>query len=160
MMLRIDASRPPGVSISTMTAPHSPSALTMPPTIIGLAMYFSRRASSSSWVSGNSSRSSRMSSTLLLLAPSISTRSGLLPCAISVHEVHVPQGWAVGPSAQLRARARARAAVVLPTPRAPVNRKAWWMRPEERAFSRVRVTCSCPTISSKVAGRYLRAIAR
>src|SRR5690606_5352060 len=99
-------------------------------------------------------------STELFEAPSISMRSGLLPVPISRHDVQAPHGSAVGPCSQLRARASARAAVVFPTPRAPVNRKAWWMRPPAMALRSVRVTCSCPTISSKVDGRYFRAMAR
>jgi hypothetical protein len=95
-----------------------------------------------------------------LEAPSISIRSGLLPAVTSTQEVQTPQGSAVGPFTQLSDRARARAAVVFPTPRAPANRNAWWTRPRAIAFFSVRVTCSWPTISSKVAGRYFRAIAR
>ena len=56
---------------------------------------------------------------------------------------------------QLRALARMRAVVVLPTPRAPEKRKAWPMRPEARAFLSVRVTVACPTTSSKVCGPVL-----
>src|SRR5689334_2630884 len=101
-----------------------------------------------------------MSSTELLDAPSISIRSGLLPDVISRHDVHVPHGAAVGPRSQLSDRASARAAVVLPTPRAPVNRNAWWIRWCSIALRSVRVTWSCPTISSNVDGRYFRAMAR
>jgi len=61
---------------------------------------------------------------------------------------------------QLRALARMRAVVVFPTPRAPEKRKAWPMRPEERAFFRVRVRVACPTTSSKVLGRHFRARTR
>jgi hypothetical protein len=57
----------------------------------------------------------------------------------------------------LRARASSRAVVVLPTPRTPVSMKAWAMRPEEKAFFRVRTMASWPIRSSKVRGRYLRA---
>ena len=53
-----------------------------------------------------------------------------------------------------------RAALVLPTPRAPVNRKAWWTRFCAMALVSVRATCSCPTSSSKRWGRYLRARTR
>ena len=60
-------------------------------------------------------------------APSISTTSSETPAVISVHDVHTLQGSAPfwRPAArrrQLSALARMRAAVVLPTPRAPVNR--------------------------------------
>ena len=58
----------------------------------------------------------------------------------------------MGPSpfAQFKALARMRAVVVFPTPRAPESRKAWPMRPEARAFFRVRVRVGCPTTSSSV----------
>src|SRR5688572_9275979 len=77
-----------------------------------------------------------------------------------VHASHTPQGVAVGPFSQHSALARTRAAVVLPTPRAPQKRKAWCTRPRANAFASVRVTCSCPTISAKLCGRYLRARTR
>ena len=85
-----------------------------------------------------------------------------VPAAISVQESHRPHGSAVGPSpfAQLRALARMRAVVVLPTPRAPENRKAWPMRPVESAFFSVRVTVDWPTTSSNVRGRHFRARTR
>src|SRR5262245_23771417 len=73
---------------------------------------------------------------------------------------HSPQGVGVGPLSQQSALARTRAAVVLPTPRAPQNRNAWWTRPFLKAFAIVRVMCSCPTISSNVCGRCLRARTR
>ena len=63
----------------------------------------------------------------------------------------------VGPFSQLSARARMRAVVVLPTPRAPANRKAWATRPVAMALRRVWVTPFCPTTSSKRCGRHLRA---
>ena len=53
-----------------------------------------------------------------------------------------------------------RAALVLPTPRAPVNRKAWWTRWRLMALVSVRAMCSCPTRSPKCWGRYLRARTR
>jgi len=68
-------------------------------------------------------------------APSISWTSMLLPSAISRHESQAsPCPRQCGSSrargrpgafAQLRALARIRAVVVLPTPRAPERRKAW-----------------------------------
>jgi hypothetical protein len=58
-------------------------------------------------------------------APSISATSTELPAAISTHGSQTPQGSAVGPFSQHSAFARMRAALVFPTPRAPVNRKAW-----------------------------------
>ena len=101
-------------------------------------------------------------------APSISCTSRLWPSAISRQDgqafarsssVRVEQGLAVGPSAfaQLRALARMRAVVVLPTPRAPERRKAWPILPRSRALRSVRVTFVCPTTSSNEVGRYLRA---
>src|SRR3990172_7963752 len=97
------------------------------------------------------------SATPLLLAPSISRTSRELPRAISRQAAHSPQGRTVGPLAQLRAFARIRAVVVLPTPRTPANRNAWAMRFCWIAWVRVRVTVPCPTRSSKTLGRYLSA---
>jgi len=72
----------------------------------------------------------------------------------------VPQGVAVGPRAQQSALAKMRAALVLPMPRAPVNRKAWCTRPMLMALVKVRATCSWPRRSSNLCGRYLRARTR
>ena len=58
------------------------------------------------------------------------------------------------PVSQLRDLARMRAMVVLPTPRVPVNRKAWCSRSWSRALMRARSTCSWPTISAKLRGRH------
>jgi hypothetical protein len=70
------------------------------------------------------SRSSRMSSTPVFDAASISNTSLLVEAAISRHEAHFPHGSGVGPAddSQLSALAKMRATVVLPTPRVPVNR--------------------------------------
>ena len=62
---------------------------------------------------------SRTLSMPVLLAASISSTSRSRPCAISMQASHCPQGSGVGPLTQLSARARIRAVVVLPTPRAP-----------------------------------------
>ncbi len=67
-------------------------------------------------------RSRRTSSTLLLLAPSISMTSTSSPEVMLRQMSQTSQGVGVGPFSQLRALARMRAAEVLPTPRAPVNR--------------------------------------
>ena len=67
------------------------------------------------------------------------------------------RAWASRPREQLRALARMRAVVVLPTPRAPESRNAWPIRPVAIAFLSVRVTVAWPTTSSKVRGRDLRA---
>ena len=63
---------------------------------------------------------------------------------------------AVGPCSQFNERARMRADDVLPQPRGPENRYAWLIRPAVNAVDSGSVTCSCPTTSAKVAGRYLR----
>ena len=47
-----------------------------------------------------------------------------------------------------------RALEVLPHPRGPLNRYAWWIDPEAKAFDSGTVTCSCPITSAKVEGRY------
>ena len=65
---------------------------------------------------------SRIWSTLVLDAASTSSKSTKRPLSISVHAEQTPQGSAVMPVSQLRALARMRARVVLPTPRVPVNR--------------------------------------
>jgi hypothetical protein len=74
-----------------------------------------------------------------------------------VHIRQVPQGRLVGPCSQVRQRARIRASVVLPTPRLPVKRKAWAMRPVDSARVMVCTTASWPTTSWKLCGRYVRA---
>ena len=50
----------------------------------------------------------------------------------------------------VRARARMRAVVVLPTPRTPVSIQAWAMRPLEKALVRVRTIGSWPIRRGKV----------
>ena len=68
--------------------------------------------------------SSRMLSTPVLEAASISITSRALPAAMEVQSSHTPQGSGVGPSLamQLSERARMRALEVLPVPRGPLNR--------------------------------------
>ena len=68
--------------------------------------------------------SSRMLSTPVLEAASISITSRALPAAMEVQSSQTPQGSGVGPSApmQLSERARMRALEVLPVPRGPLNR--------------------------------------
>jgi len=68
------------------------------------------------------SRSSRMSSTELLEAASISITSSEVACAIERQESHCPQGSTVGPRSQFRLAARIFAIDVLPVPREPTNR--------------------------------------
>ena len=67
---------------------------------------------------------SRMLSTPVLEAASISITSSAVPRAIVVQSSQVPQGWGVGPSwlRQLSERARILALEVLPVPRGPLNR--------------------------------------
>ena len=48
----------------------------------------------------------------------------------------------VGPSTQFRQAARIFAMLVLPVPREPTNRYAWWTFPCSTAFESVRTTCS------------------
>src|SRR5690349_10869177 len=73
-----------------------------------------------------------------------------------MHELHSPHGSGVGPFTQFSERARMRADDVLPQPRGPLNRYAWFTRPADKATRRGSVTCSWPTTSENVAGRYLR----
>ena len=97
-----------------------------------------------------------MSSTELLEAASISMTSIEVALAIDTHESHTPQGETVGPLTQFRQEARILAIDVLPVPREPTNRLAWWTLPCSTALDRVRTTCSCPTTSAKVRGRWRR----
>ncbi len=68
------------------------------------------------------SRSSRMSSTELLEAASISITSSDRAAAIARQDSHSPHGSVVGPRSQLRHAARIFAIEVLPVPREPTNR--------------------------------------
>ena len=94
-----------------------------------------------------------MSSTELFDAASISITSSEVALAIDTHESHVPHGLVVGPFVQFRQAARIFAMLVLPVPRDPTNRYAWWTCPCSTAFRSVRTTCSWPTTSAKVRGR-------
>ena len=107
-------------------------------------------------------RSSRISSMPRFDAPSISMTSMSSPVKIDRQASHSLHGSGVGASElrQLSALARIRAIVVLPTPRVPVNRNACAMRPDLIALTSVRAMGSCPTTSSKVRLRYLRARTR
>src|SRR4051794_25042605 len=102
---------------------------------------------------------SRMLSTPVLLAASISMTSMSCPLAIAWHDSHLPHGSGVGPGVdwQFSALAMIRALDVLPVPRVPQNRYAWAIRPDEIAFFSVCATWSCPTNWSKLFDRYLRA---
>ena len=97
---------------------------------------------------------------LIVELPRNLRRSSADPVRISMHAAQVPHGSGVGPCSQLRHRAMMRAAVVLPTPRMPVKRKACAIRPLLSACAKVRVTCSCPTSSLNRSGRHLRASTR
>ena len=68
------------------------------------------------------SRSSRMSSTELLDAASISITSSDVAAAIATHDSQRPHGSTVGPRSQFRQAARIFAIEVLPVPREPTNR--------------------------------------
>ena len=68
------------------------------------------------------SMSSRMSSTLLVLAASSSMTSKLVPASTDLHDSHSQHGSPSSGFSQLRTFARMRADVVLPVPRGPENR--------------------------------------
>ncbi len=92
---------------------------------------------------------SRMSSTPVRLAASISITSTWRDSAMATQCVQTPQGVMVGPPLpsgpmQFSARAMSRAVVVLPTPRTPVRMKAWASRPLLIAFESVRTMASWP----------------
>jgi len=65
---------------------------------------------------------SRISSTLVLEAPSISITSGEVPAVISRQLEQALQGVVVGPFTQFKLFAKIRAKEVFPTPRGPVNK--------------------------------------
>jgi hypothetical protein len=97
-----------------------------------------------------------MSSTELFDAASISITSSDVASAIERQESHVPHGEIVGPRTQFSDAARIFAIDVLPVPREPTNRYAWWTLSCSIALRKVRTTCSCPTTSAKVRGRWRR----
>ncbi len=68
------------------------------------------------------SRSSRMSSTELLDAASISITSSEVAFWIAMHDSQRPHGSVVGPFSQFMQAARIFAMLVLPVPREPTNR--------------------------------------
>jgi hypothetical protein len=70
------------------------------------------------------SRRSRMSSTELFDAASISITSSEVALAIETHDSHSPHGSVVGPRTQFSDAARIFAIDVLPVPREPTNRYA------------------------------------
>ena len=97
-----------------------------------------------------------MSSTELLDAASISMTSSDVALAIDTHESHTPHGVTVGPWTQFSEAARIFAIDVLPVPRDPTKRYAWCTLSCSMALRRVRTTCSCPTTSANVRGRWRR----
>jgi hypothetical protein len=99
---------------------------------------------------------SRMASTPLFDAASSSWTSSDEPRAISTQESQRPQGSPSSSAAQFNALARIRAVEVLPVPRGPLKRYACPTRPSRTAFLRARLTCSCPSTSSKRCGRKRR----
>ena len=68
------------------------------------------------------SSSSRVASTPVRDAASTSMRSTKRPAVISTQAPHSPHGVELTPCSQFRQLAKARANVVLPTPRVPVKR--------------------------------------
>ena len=94
------------------------------------------------------------SSTLLCEAASSSVTSSDRPPAISWQFTHCPHGSTPFGDVQLRAFANILERVVLPMPRGPMKRYALAIRPDSIAWRSVRTTCSCPTTSSNVIGRY------
>src|SRR5271170_696854 len=97
-----------------------------------------------------------MSSTELFEAASISITSSDVARAIDTHESQIPHGSIVGPCSQFRHAARILAIDVLPVPREPTNRYAWWTLSRSTAWRRVRTTASCPTTSANERGRWRR----
>src|SRR4051794_29831122 len=97
-----------------------------------------------------------MSSTELLDAASISMTSSDAAAAIARQESHSPHGDTVGPWTQFSDAARIFAIDVLPVPREPTNRYAWWTLSCSMALRSVRTTWSWPTTSAKVRGRWRR----
>src|SRR5688572_29581776 len=97
-----------------------------------------------------------MSWTELLEAASISITSSDVAVAIARQDSHSPHGVTVGPLTQFSDAARIFAIDVLPVPREPTNRYAWWTRSFSIALRSVRTTWSWPTTSSNVRGRWRR----
>src|SRR5919109_2251223 len=97
-----------------------------------------------------------MSSTELFEAASISITSSDVAFWIATHDSQTPHGSTVGPFTQFRQAARIFAIEVLPVPREPTNRYAWWTLPCSTALRSVRTTCSWPTTSANVRGRWRR----
>src|SRR5213594_1190535 len=88
---------------------------------------------------------SRILSTCVCEAPSISRTSKAVPSPISLQFEQALQGSGVRPRSQLRALASSRAVVVLPTPRGPLKRKACATRPA--AQEDIRYRCFLPDLT-------------
>src|SRR5215216_6156500 len=97
-----------------------------------------------------------MSSTELFDAASISITSSDVALAIERQDSQTPHGVMVGPFTQFSDAARIFAIDVLPVPREPTNRYAWWTLSCPIALRSVRTTCSCPTTSANERGRWRR----
>ena len=97
-----------------------------------------------------------MSSTELFDAASISTTSSEVPLRIARAAGLSGSKSALGPPSAFRAQARSFAIDVLPVPREPTNRYAWWTWPSSMALRSVLTMCSWPTTESKVRGRWRR----
>jgi hypothetical protein len=99
-----------------------------------------------------------ISSILPVDAASISIMSGKPPLSIATQFSHVPHGSSEVLLRQFTAFARIRAREVFPTPRGPVKRYAWAIRPNLREFFMVVTMWGCPITSSNFFGLHLRAI--
>src|SRR3989344_4193384 len=96
------------------------------------------------------------SSTPVCEAASISIKSIDFDCIISRQESHLLHGSKEDRSWQLIALAKRRAIVVLPLPLGPVNKYACEIALPEIELVNVCTICSCPIISEKLCGLYLR----
>ena len=90
---------------------------------------------------------------------------GALAWTMLVQDSQAPHGSSRGPCgpvpppaspAQFSEAARILAMEVLPVPREPTNRYAWCTRSCSIALRSVRTTCSWPTTSAKLRGRWRR----
>src|SRR4051794_2328692 len=97
-----------------------------------------------------------MSSTELLEAASISTTSSELPARIALEIGFSGSKSTREPPSAFSAQARSLAMLVLPVPREPTNRYAWWTLSSSIALRSVRTMCSWPTTWSKLRGRWRR----
>ena len=101
-------------------------------------------------------RSSRMSSTRLFEAASISATSSEVPSRIATHAAQRSHGSPSRRSVQLSALATIRASDVLPVPRGPTKRRAWASLPVLVALRSAVTVASWPTMPAKVCARQTR----